>query len=84
MEKRYHLFCSIRCHLITKKEDRLSVQYVPPNIYDADYPVWIMSKEKLINFFYGKYNIFLEFESHLKIKIDGEWKSYEGFLMKRG
>jgi len=67
-----------------KKEDRLSIQYVPPNIYDADYPVWIMSKEKLINFFYGKYNIFLEFESHIKIKIDGEWKSYEGFLMKRG
>jgi putative methyltransferase (TIGR04325 family) len=43
------------------EDDTLTVQKVPPKIYDASYPAWIFSKEKMRKFFEKEgFNILVE------------------------
>ncbi len=63
-----------------EKRDRISVQSVPPEIYKASYPCW------LLNYDHVKAQISREFEivsQHLNdsfIYVDGHKISYKGFL----
>jgi len=40
--------------------DMVVLQKVPPQVYDASYPCWFLSKEKLIEFLSPKYELFVE------------------------
>lgn len=44
-------------------KDRLTVQKVPPRIYDASYPAWFLNKEKFLGKFKKDYNLITEFDS---------------------
>jgi putative methyltransferase (TIGR04325 family) len=46
--------------LIEAQNDRLTVQTVPPSIYDASYPSWFFSKKKFYAFLSSKYDIVYE------------------------
>ncbi|WP_432713985.1 methyltransferase, TIGR04325 family [Pedobacter sp.] len=47
--------------------DRLTLQIVPPEIYEASYPAWFFNKERFLNHFSG-YKRVAEFPSY----VDGE------------
>jgi len=46
--------------------DRLTLQHVPPDIYEASYPSWFFNEEKFLNHFYEKYNVVTDFPSYVE------------------
>ena len=64
-----------------ENRDRLTLQKVPPEIYDAQYPAWFLNEEKFLAMFKDKYELILDFENNIdKAKIPAK---YKGFLFKR-
>jgi len=67
--------------------DRLTLQIVPPEIYNARYPAWFFNEKKLLKHF-SDYEIKAEFESYVPgeqhMDIDGEKAGYDkGFFLVR-
>lgn len=46
--------------------DRLTVQHVCPDIYEAAYPSWFFDEEKFLNHFTDKYNVVADFPSYVE------------------
>lgn len=68
------------------KEDIITIQKVPPKIYDASYPVWIFSKDKFISFFTGNnYRLVADFNMQKVdiFKINGKPVDLMGMLFAR-
>jgi putative methyltransferase (TIGR04325 family) len=61
--------------------DRITIQKVPKNYYDASYPCWIFEEQKFINFFaqHGYKPIF-EYKEKYQINIPS---TYKGILFRR-
>ncbi|MBB5437666.1 putative methyltransferase (TIGR04325 family) [Pedobacter sp. AK017] len=51
-----------------EKEDRLTLQIVPPEVYPASYPSWFFNQEKLLSHFAEGYDVIADFPPY----IDGE------------
>lgn len=68
-----------RTPFINNSTDRLTVQKVSPEIYDASYPAWFFSELKFLNFLTAKYKIIFEFNSTDKANISSQFK---GFLLR--
>lgn len=67
--------------------DRLTLQIVPPDIYEAKYPAWFFNEKKLLEHF-SNYEIKVEFESYVPgeqdIEIDHVKRGYDkGFFLVR-
>lgn len=65
--------------------DILTIQKVPPQIYNASYPCWFFSKTKLFSLILKKYDLVEEFDSYLGqiIKIDNKpIAGYKGAIFK--
>lgn len=52
-----------RTPLLEKGNDRITVQKVPPAIYEASYPAWFFSRNKFLSFLSGEYQLMAEFEA---------------------
>ena len=53
--------------------DRLTVQRTPPYIYDASYPAWLLSREKLLSEVEGRgYTLQAEWEALDRLPVDGK------------
>lgn len=52
-----------RTPIIDGLDDRLTVQKVPPSIYEASYPAWFFNREKLLSHFSGPYDLVAEFDA---------------------
>ena len=67
--------------------DRISVEHVPPAIYEASYPAWFFSKSKFIQFVQSKgYEVLEEFAAYVgeSLFIDGEEKANDmGFILRK-
>lgn len=69
-------------------KDRLTLQVIPPEIYQASYPAWFFDENKFMNLFSSKYDIIAEFDAlagNIKI-IDNKkqvWGCDKGFILKR-
>jgi putative methyltransferase (TIGR04325 family) len=63
-------------------EDRLCIQTVPPTIYNASYPIWILSNERFHKHLSLNWHIIAEFESldRLSNSLDAMWR---GMILKR-
>jgi putative methyltransferase (TIGR04325 family) len=64
----------------------LTVQKVPPSIYEASYPCWLFNKEKFLEIFKDKYLLWEEFESSLDLKeiINSRTEvTYQGFIFQK-
>jgi putative methyltransferase (TIGR04325 family) len=77
-----------RTLFILQGEERLTIQKVPPNIYDASYPAWFFDKDKLLSTFSKKYQLVFEFESSIKeeeiVLIDNKpLGTIKGFLLSK-
>jgi putative methyltransferase (TIGR04325 family) len=56
--------------------DRITIQQVPPSIYEASYPTWFFSEKKFINFFESKgYRLVNDWNLNYNINI-GKHKGY--------
>ncbi len=60
--------------------DRITVQKVPPEIYDASYPAWFFDLTNFFNFFSEKYQLIVDFESADKSNI--QFSSFMGFIFE--
>ncbi|MBB5634173.1 putative methyltransferase (TIGR04325 family) [Pedobacter cryoconitis] len=47
------------------KQDRLTLQIVPPEIYKAAYPAWFFHEESFLNHFISDYTIMCDFTSYV-------------------
>jgi putative methyltransferase (TIGR04325 family) len=52
-----------RTTLTDNDEDMVVLQKVPPQVYDASYPCWFLSKQKLIDFLSSKYELVAEVDA---------------------
>jgi putative methyltransferase (TIGR04325 family) len=68
-----------RMPFIAGDQDRITVQKVPPTIYQASYPAWFFSKEKFINFIENKYKLITDFDCTDQANIKSE---YKGLIMQ--
>jgi putative methyltransferase (TIGR04325 family) len=68
------------------KKDIITIQKVPPQIYDASYPLWILSKNKFISFLADrKYKMLTDFNMQKVdiFKIKGKPVDLMGMLFAR-
>ncbi len=64
--------------------DRLTVQKVPPRIYDSSYPAWFLSEKKFLEMIARKYDLVTDFDSLAgEIELDGDHAYEKGFIFKR-
>lgn len=74
--------------IMADRPDRLTLQVVPPEIYEAHYPAWFFNEKRLLQHFEG-YEVKMEFESFVpgeqEMEIDHVKAGYDKgfFLIKR-
>ncbi len=76
-----------RTSFLDNGSDRLTVQHVPPSIYDASYPSWFFDQSKFLAHF-TDYDCLAEFSSYVESErvlfIDGKpMAGDKGFFLKR-
>lgn len=67
--------------LLHSADDRLTIQKIPPVIYDASYPCWILSRGKLLSAFSEAYRKIAEFEGFETSNVSDA--DFKGFVFKR-
>ncbi|MBE9584641.1 methyltransferase, TIGR04325 family [Mucilaginibacter sp. JRF] len=72
-----------RTAYINEPDDRLTVQKVPPAFYDASYPCWFFSEQKMVDFLSDTFEPVFKFESGQKVVLGLEELDYTGRLWKR-
>ncbi len=60
--------------------DRLTVQRVPKTIYDATYPCWFFSEERLLQPLAANYRVLVKWPSFDTVEIEAEFR---GILLER-
>lgn len=60
----------------TEGRDRLTLQKVPPEIYEATYPAWFLNKDKVFSMIQNKYELIAEFQDTIDVvkEIPSEFK----------
>ena len=94
MEKPYELLTQVkqlgieyllidRTAFIEEPEDRLTIQKVPPAFYEASYPCWFFSEQKMNTFLKDSYDLVFGFESGQKVTLGLTELDYTGSLWRR-
>lgn len=65
-----------------EKRDRLTLQVVPPSIYDAKYPAWFLNEKKFLSYFENKYELIADFDVTID-KVDEIPSVYKGYFLKK-
>jgi len=58
--------------------DRLTVQHVPPSIYNASYPAWFLSEPTLRSVLENKYDLICEYSAGEAFRLESEEISFKG------
>lgn len=70
-----------------QNNDRIVIQKVPPKIYEASYPCWILNQTKFVDYFISDlgFKLVADFDSHIGTIIDlGDCQAtYKGFIFKK-
>ncbi|MFT3901812.1 MAG: methyltransferase, TIGR04325 family [Niabella sp.] len=72
-----------RTAFVDEPEDRLTIQKVPPFFYEASYPCWFFSKEKMYGFLNETYQSVFHFKSGQVLNLGLQEIEYTGTLFKR-
>ena len=72
-----------RTAFIEGLEDRLTIQSVPPAFYDASYPCWFFSENKMKDFLSDTYEMVYGFQSGQKVVLGLDELDYTGMLWRR-
>jgi putative methyltransferase (TIGR04325 family) len=62
--------------LVSGEDDRLTVQKVPPSIYEASYPAWFFNEAKFMSALERKYDLVESFEGDDKANIPSVFKGF--------
>ena len=65
-----------------ESRDRITIQKVPPAIYNASYPCWFLDYHKVLTAFSEKYSVVSEHRNDSSIELDGRTIQYQGFLLE--
>lgn len=65
-----------------EKRDRITIQKVPPSIYQASYPCWFLDYSSVLKRFAKDYQVVTEFTNDTIIELDGRKIPYRGFLLE--
>ena len=86
MYKRQALVVIDRTLILETAATRLTVQTVPPTVYEASYPCWILNRGAVLQAFAGDYRKLYDFAAHGGATVDlGDAQaSYGGWLFERG
>lgn len=72
-----------RTVFLTDGNDRITVQKVPPHIYDASYPAWFFNYDKLLGFMAPKYELVAEFDTlGGVVQLDDQEARHRGFIFR--
>lgn len=71
-----------RTALSLEGRDRLTLQKVPPEIYEASYPAWFLDEKKLLSKFEEKYSLIRDFNVTID-SADGIPSTYKGYFFVR-
>ncbi len=73
-----------RTPVLLKGDDRITVQSVPPEIYEASYPAWFLNRTKLCRFLQPSYDLVAEFDALAgEIPLKGETAYEKGFIFRK-
>jgi putative methyltransferase (TIGR04325 family) len=61
-------------------KDRLVIQRVPPSIYPATMPAWLLTYKKIKHIIEEKYNLIAEYDNESFIYVDGTKIKYRGLF----
>ena len=59
--------------LFNDKKDLLTVQKVPPSVYDASYPAWFFNEKQFLSYFRNKYSLVGKFQGFDKANIPSKY-----------
>jgi len=94
LEKPYALLESIICRkfayilidrtpVLEGGQDRLTVQHVPADIYEASYPAWILAEDKILSIFMPTYELVSRFDALAGSIFLGDSFAYDrGFIFR--
>ena len=83
IKHRFQYIIIDRTPLIKQRTDRLTIQKVPPSIYNANYPAWFFSRDGLLSAFEKEYELIADFDAlGGKILIEGGVATDKGFIFK--
>jgi putative methyltransferase (TIGR04325 family) len=95
LKEPYVVFETIRRHNIkyilidrtlfldSELEDVLTIQKVPPEIYDATYSAWFLSLSKFLNFIDNTYTVLFKWDNSDAISLAGYRTSIRGFFLEK-
>jgi len=63
--------------------DRLTIQHVPPWLYDASYPAWFLSEPRFRKVFEEKYDLVCAYVSDEQAPLEGGKAVFKGFHFER-
>jgi putative methyltransferase (TIGR04325 family) len=63
--------------------ERITVQRVPPSIYDASYPAWFFNSNRFLQLFKGKYELLTDFDSFETWELGDVSAKNRGFIFER-
>ncbi len=63
--------------------DRLTIEHVPSEIYEADYPAWFFNEIKFLNFFKPKYEVKEKFKGNDTQNLANADAQFKAFLLER-
>ena len=70
-----------RTPMLMEAPDRITIQTVPKNIYEAKYPCWILNEIKVVNHIQKAYDLVFEQTTEEAININGA--AYKAFFFKK-
>jgi len=73
-----------RTPTIKKPDDMLTVQKVPADIYEASYPIWLLSEKKLLDSMHATFELITSFDTDVGVWFNkGLEVAFKGFIFKR-
>jgi putative methyltransferase (TIGR04325 family) len=73
-----------RTTFLEKGDDRITVQKVSPEIYEASYPAWFFNREKFLSRFSKRYELMAEFDALSgTIYLQGGRAADKGFIFRK-
>jgi hypothetical protein len=67
------------------RTDRIAIQVVPPDIYEASYPCWFFNENNFLNLFLKDYDLVNDFVDEIPgpMLLGAEKVSWKGYYLKR-
>ena len=62
---------------------RLTIQHVPPSLYDATYPAWFLDETKFLKFFHAGFDLTCGYQCDERIQLHGGRAVFKGFQFQR-